>query len=261
MPDTETSKRDRVLGDEWEDWSGDLDESVSYRETAVLFTVLALSALVLLIAAGVFVLYMIEPRLGTLHPGLVLPVRVLAVIAALLVAGWFGLLVLGVYTGRNLFFASRMGQVTATLLFPPALALARRFGVSRDRLANSFVRFSNGIIAASHQPRGGRTIILLPRCLRADLRAEIQELADATGVGVFSVGGGGQARRVIQKERPSAVIGVACERDLISGIHDVAPFLPTIGVTNQRPEGPCKNTVIDMDELRRAIHTFTGVSV
>ena len=65
---------------------------------------------------------------------------------------------------------------------------------------------------------------------------------------------------MIRTERPSAVIGVACERDLISGIRDVSPLLPTIGITNQRPEGPCKNTLIDMDALRRAIETFTGES-
>ncbi len=80
------------------------------------------------------------------------------------------------------------------------------------------------------------------------------------GVKVYTVTGGGQARKVIRAQRPTAVIGVACERDLMSGIQDVAPKLPTLGVTNKRPNGPCKNTLIDIGELKKAITTLTGVS-
>ncbi len=78
---------------------------------------------------------------------------------------------------------------------------------------------------------------------------------------MFVATGGGEARKVIHQERPSAVIGVACERDLISGIHDVAPKVATLGVANQRPEGPCKNTLIDLEELRVAIRALTGIDV
>jgi hypothetical protein len=63
---------------------------------------------------------------------------------------------------------------------------------------------------------------------------------------------------VIRRERPTGVIGVACERDLISGISDIAPKIATLGVANKRPEGPCKNTLIDLNELRTAIETLTG---
>jgi hypothetical protein len=89
----------------------------------------------------------------------------------------------------------------------------------------------------------------------------VQELGDRAGVGVFIATGGGEARQIIRRERPSAVIGVACERDLISGIRDVAPKIVTLGVANQRPEGPCKNTLVDLDEVRGAIKTLTGVNI
>ena len=78
---------------------------------------------------------------------------------------------------------------------------------------------------------------------------------------VYTAAGGGQARKIIREQRPTAVIGVACERDLMSGINDIVPKMPTLGVTNKRPEGPCKNTLINMDELRKAIETLTGVSL
>ena len=114
---------------------------------------------------------------------------------------------------------------------------------------------------ASHTPGDGKTIILIPRCLTADMKEKVKELGDRAGIGVFSATGGGQARKIIIRERPSAVIGVACERDLVSGIHDVAVKMPAIGVTNKRPEGPCKNTTIDLDEIKNAIETLTGKSL
>jgi hypothetical protein len=51
---------------------------------------------------------------------------------------------------------------------------------------------------------------------------------------------------------------VACERDLVSGIHDVAPRIPIIGIPNTRPLGPCKDTMIDVEKFRSAIRFFTG---
>ena len=48
---------------------------------------------------------------------------------------------------------------------------------------------------------------------------------------------------------------VACERDLTSGIQDVFP-MPVIGVLNQRPNGPCFNTSVDIDAIEEEIKTF-----
>jgi len=48
---------------------------------------------------------------------------------------------------------------------------------------------------------------------------------------------------------------VACERDLTSGIQDSTP-LPVLGVTNERPFGPCNNTFIDMELVEKAIKFF-----
>jgi len=249
---------DRVLGDEWEDWSGDLDESREYAETARLFTLYAGIAFLSILFLLAFTLYMIEPRLRLIHPALVYVARFSIAALILVSLCWGGLMVASVFTGKNLILDSRLGQVSATRILPLALVIARRLGISRDRLGSSFVSFSNAIVRVSHKPRQGKTIILLPRCLKPEVKKEVKELAERADVKVFTVAGGGQARKVIQEQRPSAVIGVACERDLISGIHDVAPKLPTLGVANKRPEGPCKNTLIDIDELKKAIETLTG---
>ena len=47
-------------------------------------------------------------------------------------------------------------------------------------------------------------------------------------------------------------MAIACERDLASGIQDVYP-IPSVGVLNLRPNGPCYNTHVDLKEFRQAI--------
>ncbi|MFC1489978.1 DUF116 domain-containing protein [Candidatus Latescibacterota bacterium] len=254
-------KPDRVLGDEWLTWTGSLDESKMYDENAHLFAIYSSIALVFLLAGIAAVLYFIEPRLDLLHPALVYVARALTIliISAFVITGI--LIIASVFTGKNFLIHKRLGQIAATRILPIAVLIAKRFGIPRDKLGNSFVTFSNAIVKASHIPGKGKTIILLPRCLRADIKKQVKELGSRADVGVFSATGGGQARKIIIKERPTAVIGIACERDLVSGIHDVAVKMPTIGITNKRPEGPCKNTTIDLEEIKNAIKTFTGKSL
>jgi len=254
-------KPDRNLGDEWEDWSGDLDESPAYNETTRLFTIYAAAAVFILFTTFGIVLYLIEPRLALIHPGLVYLVRGLTAGAVILTITAATLIIMSVFTGKNLLFDTRFGQVAASRILPLSLAVGRKLGISRDRLGNSFVAFSNAIVRASYRSQGGKTIIIIPRCLSADQKQAVKSLGEQTGIAVFTATGGGQARKVLLQEHPSAVIGIACERDLISAIHDVAPKLPTIGVPNKRPEGPCKNTTVDIEQIKQAIQTLTGKAV
>jgi uncharacterized protein len=255
---SDLSKKDRKLGDEWEDWNGDLDESVSYDETARLFTIYGALALLFILAFLGLVFYMIEPRLHQFHPVFLYAAQIMILLSVLVFIGLGMIIIASVFSGRNLLFNSRLGQVAASRILPLALTIGSRLGISRDRLGNSFVIFSNALVKASHKPGKGKTIILIPRCLKAEMRKEVQEMGEKAGVNVFIATGGGEARKVIREEKPSSVIGVACERDLISGISDVAPKMPTLGICNKRPEGPCKNTLINLDDLRKAIETLTG---
>jgi hypothetical protein len=49
------------------------------------------------------------------------------------------------------------------------------------------------------------------------------------------------------------VIGVACERDLLSGIRDVRHKLSVLGIANTRPNGPCRDTQINLAELEATL--------
>jgi hypothetical protein len=57
------------------------------------------------------------------------------------------------------------------------------------------------------------------------------------------------------ENRPEAIVAVACELDLTTGIQDAYP-IPVIGILNERPNGPCINTKADIEKVRRAILDF-----
>ena len=60
------------------------------------------------------------------------------------------------------------------------------------------------------------------------------------------------------KTRPRMIIAVACERDLTSGIQDSYP-LPVFGILNQRPCGPCLDTLVSLAAVEGAVRLFLGL--
>ena len=54
------------------------------------------------------------------------------------------------------------------------------------------------------------------------------------------------------------MIAVACENDLSSGIAYTYP-LPTLGIMNERPFGPCVNTKVDLAKVKEAIEVFGNI--
>jgi len=67
-----------------------------------------------------------------------------------------------------------------------------------------------------------------------------------------SVAAGGRAA-LAETLRPDVhmVVAVACEQELRAGIR--ASTKPVLAVTNIRPNGPCVDTDVDLQEIRRAI--------
>ncbi|MFN3698586.1 MAG: DUF116 domain-containing protein, partial [Dictyoglomus sp.] len=60
------------------------------------------------------------------------------------------------------------------------------------------------------------------------------------------------ARKVVKDIRPDAIVAVACERDLSSGVVDTYP-IPVIGILNERPHGPCFNTTVNLKKVEDAV--------
>jgi len=208
-----------------------------------------------------FIWFMIKPRIVQLSPVAadVLQKALLIVIGLLFFV--FAQTVLSIVTHRN--FMVRVGKLNFSISFltPFILSLGKNFGVSYDRMGNSFIKVSNSLIRTTHWKMShSKIIILLPRCLRRPIQKQIIGLAEKYHCLIFTVPGGTLARKIIKEQKPTAIIGVACERDLMSGIKDVRN-IPVIGITNQRPEGPCKNTTVDFHKIEDAIRVFLGMDV
>ena len=80
-------------------------------------------------------------------------------------------------------------------------------------------------------------------------------MGERFGLNVEVVNGGTLARRKVASFRPDGIVAVACERDLTFGIQDVHP-IPVYGVINDRPNGPCFNTCVDMHLVEQGIRFF-----
>ena len=85
------------------------------------------------------------------------------------------------------------------------------------------------------------------------------DLRDRYGIQFAIATGGTIARRIVVQTRPRCIVAVACERDLTSGIQDSYP-LPVFGVLNQRPCGPCLDTLAPLTALEEVIRLFLGLS-
>ena len=104
--------------------------------------------------------------------------------------------------------------------------VADRFG-RRDWVENAAVKVYNALALLRGRKVGkGEMLLLIPRCLSKETLDGVLGIAGKYGVPVFVATRGQLARRVIRERRPRAVVAVACERDMVSGLHDVAGKVP-----------------------------------
>ena len=250
MP-TESDSADRKLGDEWLDWNGRQPESTEadYR----LFLWIATLATILLVGAAAVFLWLIYPRLerfGKAVP-LIFAVAFFAFAAAVFI--WLVLFA----------WSAARGRLVAPVLLRPGLVnrlltlvatVGKYLGVSTERLTNSFLKSHNALLGSQHlRVAPEQLLVLVPRCLTKENNQRLRQLRDRYGFHLFTAGGGSDARLRIREVKPALIVAIACERDLLSGFREVNPSIPVIGFPNKRPEGPCKNTCVDLTEIEQAI--------
>jgi hypothetical protein len=159
------------------------------------------------------------------------------------------------------------------------MLLGAFFKGRREALQGLVIRLNNRLVIkenAAKNPKNASVtlLLLLPHCLQVDEckirlthnvrncqrcgKCGIKDLiaiAERNGLELFVATGGNLARRIVKDVRPDAIVAVACERDLSSGIADTYP-LPVLGITNERPFGPCLNTRVDLGKIEEAISFF-----
>jgi hypothetical protein len=241
------------------------------------FIGLLITTLMLLFGAGYVIWWIPQVGLRNIHP--LLPHLFMALLFGVLGFIAFGvfLLILTLIRGKEIFLAQRLRWVVVKVLFPLMIIVGRLFGMSREKVQQSFIAVNNQLVRSNlGSVRPDRLLILLPHCIQlndcnvkitGDVhrckgcgKCEIKDLvaiADKNSVELSVATGGTLARRIIKEKRPKAIIAVACERDLTSGIVDSYP-LPVIGILNDRPYGPCINTRVDMEDVKEALEFFVG---
>lgn len=253
----EQNLNDRKLGHEWYGWDGNVDAHEAFiREPKRLFLGMLAFTFSLALAGACVLAWGVHPRLVSIHPflgdvALGLVVAFAATFAVLFAAVCYPLLAhkplrLAEYLGMKLF-----------AIFPLIAKIARNFGISKDRLGYSLIEIHNELTRLRlRKSSNGRILALAPRCLDRENVEQVRALCAEYDCDFYMAPTGAQARQQIVKVKPAAIIGIACERDLITGIRDVGYRIPVIGVTNKRPAGPCKGAFIDLIELREAIAAF-----
>ncbi len=162
---------------------------------------------------------------------------------------------------------------TLKILYP-LFMLAGSFIKSKKESYQNFIIGLNNELVIKEKPLPKKILLLLPHCLQineCDIRLtyninnckrcgkcpikDLIYLAEESGLEIFIATGGSLARRIIHNVKPEAVIAVACENDLSSGIADIYP-MPVIGIPNERPFGPCINTKVNIEKIKEAVRFF-----
>lgn len=199
-------------------------------------------------------------------------ILVFAAFAALQAA----MIALTIASGRNFMFFKNYntGKVFVILIIFRLLVMLK---VKSLKLIRIFISINNRLLGILNRCKGNKTVlILLPRCLqnqscaqvvvdtvknckgcgKCDL-AEIGKINYTEQTKVLVATGGEIAKDFITREMPDMIIAVACERELFQGLSEIRK-LPVYALLNDQPEGPCKNTRVDVESIRKAL-TLAGV--
>jgi uncharacterized protein len=174
---------------------------------------------------------------------------------------WMASVAVVLRTGRNWLPERLAERGLLPWLMPRLEWFARVVGVSRDRSGNAALRVYNCLMIARSRPGFSpeELLILLPRCLGKEAMQAAMTVSERYGVPLFVAARGRYARQMIAMRRPKGVVAVACERDLVSGVHDVAGKLPVLGTTLALPDGPCRNTDFDVRDLEHQVRGMLGL--
>lgn len=204
------------------------------------------------------------------------PISVTVGLIGILFLAWMGLtLVFHIYTGR---WAPGIGfaRYVCTKLFLPLMELVGRCaGLDKNIVRRSFLKVNNEFVRSNAAPTSPeRLLLLLPHCMQnsdCHIRlhgnlgrcaacggcqlGQIRKLSERYGFHAVIATGGTIARRQVAAIRPRRIIAIACERDLATGIQDCYP-IPVYGILNERPQGPCRDTLVQMANLESALNFF-----
>jgi hypothetical protein len=241
------------------------------------FLFLLLLTCVVLVGLAVLLWWVPYVGFSNIHPHL--PLIVAIIFGGIVLFGIGGALTLlfTIIRGKNLFVNRKTRGVVIRILFPLLVVVGRCLGIGKDEIRRSFIAINNRLVLAeTSKVKPEKLLMLLPHCLqfhecsvritgsvencKACGQCKIKDLVALSQkyrIHVSVATGGTLARRIVVEKRPSAIIGVACERDLTEGIQDSYP-IPVFGILNRRPHGPCFDTDVELELVEMGIMTLLG---
>ena len=241
-----------------------------------LFISLLMFSLLALVLISIFAWWLVSQQNFFINQIILTSVVVLIVVAFFLIGGSIVALVFSIWRSTSNHSLNKITRKVSKFLFPIALQIGKWFGLEKDTIKNSYIQVSNQLVELENNKVAPENILILaPHCLqRVECNHKISvNVNNCKQCGLCPVGdlltlskeknvqlvvatGGTFARKFIRERRPQAIVAIACERDLTSGIQDVEK-IPVIGVVNERPEGPCHNTRVNLCAVERAIDKLT----
>lgn len=196
-----------------------------------------------------------------------------AVMLALFIA--LSILVFALISKRHNPFMRNFANRLLSAVFSLAVPVCRFLKLNIEKVQASYAEINNAIVRSDRiyvQPRD--ILILAPHCLQwsgcnrritVDVKncagcgkcavGGLLHISEKYGVNLTIATGGTLARKKVQEYKPKAIVAIACERDLSSGIQDVS-IIPVLGILNERPYGPCFNTTVNLNSVEEAVKFF-----
>ncbi|MFO7727330.1 MAG: DUF116 domain-containing protein [Desulfonatronovibrio sp.] len=197
---------------------------------------------------------------------------------AILFIAWASLaLILNILLKRRIFLSGKIRGLSIKFFLPLMTVFGRILGIPKQKIRSSFIKVNNELVLSENRKYPpDQVLMLMPHCLQKSTCsrrltynvnnckrcgecaiAGLLELSEEFGTHLAIATGGTIARRIVVNLRPRIILAVACERDLSSGIQDTYP-IPVYGVLNERPMGPCLDTQVPLDHVRRALDLFVA---
>lgn len=259
-----------------EKWHGS-PESVAYKPGKGLFLGLVLALGLLVSVIGFFFWYIPTVGLRSIHPALPYVLGAAVIIISTAVFGGGAVIINAALKGKVPFYSPGLRWLIMRFYLPVMSIAGAALKIPKIKIEQAFVDINNEMVRMmGRRFRAEKLLLLMPHCIQFDNckikvtrnvrncagcgKCEIGELlslSDKYGVSLFISTGGTVARRKVYEERPDAVIAVACERDLASGLQDAYP-LPVFAIVNKRPRGYCMETGVAINDVKQAIVDLVG---